>query len=138
MSVIVDTPVWSQCFRWRRAGSPSVHAEELRRLIREGHAVLLGPVRQEILSGIRLRQDFLSLRDVLRGFPDVPLGPEVYEVAAESFNACRAKGIQGSNTDFLLCAASISSGFPVYTTDRDFPRYADVLKFDLYAPGASR
>jgi hypothetical protein len=28
-----------------------------------------------------------------------------YELAAECFNTCRAQGVQGSNNDFLICAA---------------------------------
>ena len=34
--------------------------------------------------------------------PDLPLAEEDHELAADSFSALRAKGIRGSNTDFLM------------------------------------
>jgi hypothetical protein len=39
-------------------------------------------------------------------FPDVPLLMEDYVTAANFFNLCRSKGIQGSSTDFLICAVA--------------------------------
>jgi hypothetical protein len=47
---------------------------------------MLGPVRQELLSGVRVDQQFGTLRDHLRAFPDVPLQVEDYEDAASFFN----------------------------------------------------
>ena len=50
-----------------------------------------------------------------------------FERAAEYFNTCRAKGLQGSNTDFLLCAVAERHRFPILTTDDDFTGYAHAL-----------
>ncbi len=68
---------------------------------------MLGAIRQEILSGIRAAEQFKKLRDSLRAFPDEPLQQDDYEEAASCFNRCRGKGVQGSNTDFLLCAVAL-------------------------------
>ena len=136
MNIIIDTSVWSLALRRRRT-SPSVETRELVELVREGRAALLGPVRQEILSGIRLNQQFETLRDHLRAFPDVPLVAEDYEEAASFFNRCRAKGIQGSNTDYLICAAAARRGFGILTTDTDFVQFARILPIDLHRPRAS-
>jgi hypothetical protein len=38
--------------------------------------------------------------------PDFPILTEHYVTAARFFNLCRSKGIQGSNTDFLICVAA--------------------------------
>jgi predicted nucleic acid-binding protein len=46
------------------------------------------------------------LRNNLRAFPNLPLDVEDYELAAEYFNICRRNGIQGANTDFLICATA--------------------------------
>ena len=46
------------------------------------------------------------LRDHLRAFPDEAITSADYERAADCFTLCRTKGIQGSNTDFLLCAVA--------------------------------
>jgi len=131
MKVLVDTSVWSLALR-RRAPAHAA-AGELRRLIAQGRVAMLGPIRQELLSGLRDASVFRRLRDHLQAFPDEPLDREDYERAAEHFNTCRAAGVQGSNTDFLLCAASERRRFPIFTTDADFGRYASLLPLRLHA-----
>ena len=53
MKVLVDTSVWSQVLR-RGEPENEPRERELRELLREGRAVLMGPIRQELLSGIRV------------------------------------------------------------------------------------
>jgi len=126
----VDTCVWSLALRRDGPGAdPAV--DELRRLIQEGRAALTGVIRQEVLSGIRHRSQFERLRDRLRSFPDVQATSVDYETAAAMFNQCRAAGIQGSNTDFLICALAYRHRISVLTTDRDFLHYRDVLGISL-------
>jgi predicted nucleic acid-binding protein len=131
MNVLVDTSVWSLALRRRAPAHASV--DELRRLIVTGRAAMVGPVRQELLSGIRDAAAFESLRERLGAFPDEPITTTDYERAAGFFNTCRAKGLQGSNTDFLLCAVAIRANMPLLTTDADFRRYAAVLPLHLHA-----
>lgn len=107
---------------------------ELAELIREGRVVLLGPVRQELLSGIKIKAQFELLRDHLRSFPDMDLELADYEQAAATSNRCRERGIQGSNTDFLICATAMRRKLAIYTTDRDFLQYRKVLKLELHEP----
>lgn len=130
MMVLVDTSVWSRAFRRRAPADPSV--DVLRRLIIAGRAALVGPIRQEILSGIREQAVFEQLREHLASFPDEPIVTADYEEAAQCFNACRRRGLQGSNTDFLLCAVSIRRRMPLLTTDDDFARYAKVVPLTLH------
>lgn len=129
MKVIVDTSVWSLALR--RDGSEfPYHVRELRHLIRDHRVQMIGPIRQEILSGIRIESQFEKLRKHLESFPDLPILSEDYVTAARYFNRCRAKGIQGSNTDFLICAVAVRNDFSVYTTDRDFDffsRHIDII-----------
>ena len=63
-----------------------------------------------------------------------PLDTADYEEAAAAFNRCRERGIQGSNTDFLICAAALRRDLSIYTTDGDFKHYARVLKLELHTP----
>jgi hypothetical protein len=93
---------------------------------------MIGAVRQELLSGIRTEPQFKKLRDHLRAFDDLPLGTVDYEHAADGFNRCRAKGVQASNTDFLMCAAARSRKMSLFTTDEDFDRLAKVLGVKLH------
>jgi hypothetical protein len=125
--------VWSLAVR-RKAPRGSAAERELAELIKEGRVAMLGPIRQELLSGVKQPRDFDVLRDHLRAFPDEALGTTDYEEAALCFNRCRAKGIQGSNTDFLLCAVSARRKMLIFTTDRDFGRYAEILPIQLHRP----
>ncbi len=136
MNVLVDTSVWSLALRRREAASEA--AAELRELIRDQRVRMIGPVRQELLSGIRDAAQFRTLRDLLRAVPDLPMVPDDYERAAEFFNTCRAKGIQGANTDFLLCAVSERRGLALFTTDADFTRFALHLPLQLHRIGGRR
>ncbi len=132
MNVLVDTSVWSLCLR-RRSQPPESLVPELRSLIHEGRVVMIGPVRQELLSGIKSARHFRKLREHLRAFPDLDLSEADYEEAATCFNRCRAQGIQGSNTDFLICAVSIGRQLSVFTTDKDFDAYSRILSVPLHS-----
>jgi predicted nucleic acid-binding protein len=132
VNVIVDTSVWSYALRRRRSQEhPSVGV--LQELVVDGQVRILGCIRQEILSGIRSPEQFRLLRDQLRAFPDEVLGSKDYERAAEFFNTCRQKGIQGSNTDFLICAAAVNRDYSILTADQDFHEFQRVLGFKLFA-----
>jgi predicted nucleic acid-binding protein len=136
MNVVIDTSVWSLALR-RQRSSQAAEALELAELIPEGRVAMLGPVRQELLSGVRGEAQYETLREHLRAFPDVALAAEDYEEAASCFNRCRAKGVQGSNTDFLICAVAARRGFGILTTDTDFQRFAKLLPIELHQPRAS-
>ena len=106
--------------------------DELARIVQDGDTVMIGPVRQEVLCGLKDLAQFDRLRDALRAFPDARLSTDDYEGAAAMFNQCRARGIQGSNTDFLICAASVRLELSIFTLDQDFEQYAKVLPIRLY------
>jgi len=128
VKVIIDTPIWSAALR---KGNDPHHAGVLAELVRRGRAQLLGAVRQEVLSGIREGKQFQLIRDRLAAFPDLPLERQDYEEAAAMFNRCRARGVQGSNTDFLISAAAARRDLLVYTTDADFERHARLVHVKL-------
>ena len=136
MNIVIDTSVWSLALR-RQPSSRASEALELADLVREGRAAMLGPVRQELLSGVRAEQQYQTLREYLRAFPDIALEAEDYEKAASCFNRCRAKGVQGSNTDFLICAVAARRRFGILTADTDFLHFAKVLPIELHSPRAS-
>mgnify|MGYP002068781928 FL=1 len=123
MKVIVDTSVWSLALRRDKQDSPAP-VQELRHIILGHRVQMIGPIRQEILSGIRSGSQFKKLRKHLESFPDLPILTEDYVTAARFFNHCRSKGIQGSNTDFLICAVAVRNKFSIYTTDKDFELFS--------------
>jgi hypothetical protein len=136
MNILVDTSVWSLALR-RQRSPRAAEALELAELIQEGRAAIVGPVRQEILSGVPDQRQYETLRDYLRAFPDVALGSDDYEEAAAFFNRCRAKGVQGSNTDFLICAAAARRQLGILTADADFAHYAKLLPIRIHTPRLS-
>jgi predicted nucleic acid-binding protein len=123
MNVIVDTSVWSLALRRNTLDDTADVINSFRDLITNGRVVFLGSIRQEILSGIRHIEQFTKLRDYLRAFPNLELTTADYELAAEFFNTCRSNGVQGSNTDFLICAAAVNRGYSILTTDKDFENF---------------
>lgn len=138
MRVLVDTSVWSLALR-RPKNIPIDPAQQatinaLADLVRDGRAVLMGAIRQELLCGIKAQSQFEALRDSLMAFEDVALPRQVYETAAQAFNICRTNGVQGSNTDFLICAVAIHHQLPIFSTDGDFLMYQRWLPIHLYTP----
>ena len=133
MSVLVDTSVWSLALR-RSDSKASKHVKGLRQLIADGRVRMIGPVRQELLSGIAKAEQFERLQSLLSAYPDEPIDTADYEAAAEMFNTCRRKGVQGSHIDFLICAVACRVGDEIYTTDKDFKRYVKYLPIRLFVP----
>lgn len=135
MNVLVDASVWSLALR---RGNPRDEPAvlELRKLIGEMRAEIIGPIRQELLSGIRERAQFEKLRGRLAAFVDLPLNTGDHELAADYFNRCRSQGLQGSNTDFLICAVAVRRRLTILTTDLDFPAFARHLPIQLWPTGS--
>ena len=131
MKVLVDTSVWSIAFR---RGSPSHTGlvTELKSLIQARRVVMIGPIRQELLSGIREKGQFDALKGHLNAFPDLNLIEDDYVTAAHFFNLCRVRGIQGSNTDYLICSAAVRHNLEIFTTDKDFDLYSSCLPIKLH------
>ncbi len=131
MRVLVDTSIWSLALR-RTEHLTNPEVPELRRLITAHLVEIIGPIRQEVLSGVRNQPQFDRLEVSLAAFADVPLLAEDYVTAAKFFNLCRSKGIQGSNTDFLICAVAVRHDFAVFTTDGDFVLFVKCLPVVLH------
>ena len=134
MNVVVDTSAWSLAFRRVRGSSQSDArvVGELTELIQEGRVLLMGPIRQELLSGISDDGQFKNLRDRLRAFNDLDIRGPDYERAAEFSNVCRREGVQGSHSDFLICSVAEANGASILTMDKDFKRYAKHIPVTLH------
>jgi len=137
MKVLVDTCVWSQFLRKNRPKNDPL-AQELERLIRADAVEMLGPIRQELLSGAQPQERFAQLKEYLRFYPNLPLDEEDDENAAHYYNLCRRHGAQGTATDLLLCAVAVRHGLRIFTTDTDFDLYARYLPITRYSFRARR
>jgi hypothetical protein len=132
VKVLVDTPIWSLALRRKHRPENAAIQMELASLIADGRVAMIGAIRQELLSGIKEHAHFDRLRDHLRAFSDIEIRSNDYEEAASFYNLCRAKGIQGSNTDFLICAVAARKKFSIFTADADFAHFARVIPISLY------
>ncbi|MFI3219253.1 MAG: PIN domain-containing protein [Methylococcales bacterium] len=131
MSVLVDTCIWSYALRRQNNALNQKIIDELNNLIHQRQVIMLSAIRQEILSGIAHESQFERIRTKLRAFSDYPISTADFETAAQFYNRCRAKGVQASNTDFLLCAIAHCHDFTVFTLDKDFYHFKKHLDFKL-------
>ncbi|NQT25933.1 PIN domain-containing protein [candidate division KSB1 bacterium] len=133
MKIIVDTCIWSLALR-RDFDNNSDAVKELEKLILDQKVQMIGPIRQELLSGIRHKKQFNALQSYLSAFPDLIITTQDYELGSEYYNTNREKGIQGSNTDFLICALSHNHEMPIYTEDKDFIKFSEHIPIVLHTP----
>jgi predicted nucleic acid-binding protein len=131
VKVLVDTPIWSYALRTRQT-EYSFEIDQLESLIKDQRALIIGPIRQEILSGYSNYKKFEELKEKLSYFENSLIQDSDYESAAEMCNHCRKKGIQGSHIDFLICAVANRLDVPIFTTDKDFFQYRKVLSIKLF------
>ena len=132
MNVLVDTSIWSKVLRRGQIRDQTV-ASDLTELIRESRVIMIGQVRQEILSGIKMENQFQELRIYLTAFPDLSLETADFEQAAKFHNICWRNGIQGSNTDFLICSVADRHNLQIFTSDRDFLDFQKCIPVKLFA-----
>lgn len=137
MKVLVDSCVWSYALRRNKGG---LNAEESRLVaaltecIKDGRVVFTGPVRQEVLSGVKSAGEFDKLRTSLRAFPDEPIVPADYENAAHFDNLCRAAGVKCGSVDMLLCAAAEHNQWTIMTNDAGLLRCIEVIEKQVLGP----
>ena len=125
MNIVVDTSVWSLVLRRAPVDEADAHVRAFRECVEAGYGlVLLGPIVQELLDGLRSEKQFARLLAVLEPIPLAALERRTYVLAARLQTDCRKRGIQAGATDFLIAAACIESGWPLLTADRDFDRIA--------------
>lgn len=129
--VLIDTCMWSLALRGKKPKEIDA-AQHITQLIDENKAKIIGPIRQEVLSGYSDHTQYEKLRSKLQYFPNETIKDADYEIAAEYSNFCRAKGIQGSHIDFLICAVSVSLNMSIYTSDKDFLHYKKHLPISLF------
>jgi predicted nucleic acid-binding protein len=132
MKLIVDTCVWSLALRRQNPARMSPEelqmVAELRELIRDRRAIIVGPIRQEILSGIRDRVNFASTQSLLDPFCDEPITAWDFVEAARLFNLCRDHGVECAPVDILICAVAVRMEYGILTSDRGLKRCIQTLR----------
>jgi predicted nucleic acid-binding protein len=130
--VLVDTSVWSLALRKREHTEPELkYVSRLSQILRDLQLVMIGPIRQEILSGLSDQRRYEEFRQKIAIVPDHPVSTQEYELAARFHNECRQHGIQGFHVDFLICAVAQNNGFRILTLDHDFLLYQQYVGITL-------
>jgi hypothetical protein len=126
MKVIVDTCVWLLSLQRRSAASLKISEQQivaqLRQAIQDGRAAIIGPIRQEILSGIRDKAHFAKTVGLLDSFRDEEITASDYVEAARLYNLCQDHGVQCGAVDTLLCAVAVRNRFGILTCDGGLKR----------------
>jgi len=94
---------------------------------------VIGPIRQELLSGIRHVDQFERLQHRFRDFEDELLTTADYEFAAEINCKCRRLGISTSAVDAVICSVAHSRSWEIFTFDKDFARYTKAVSLRIYS-----
>ena len=131
MKVLIDTPIWSYALRSDKEEFVA-YVNEFQNLLKNQRVIIIGPIRQELLSGYSDIKKFEKLNEKLSYFDNSPILDIDYVEAAKFSKICRANGIQGSHIDYLICAVAVRIEVEIFTTDKYFNNYARYLPLDLY------
>lgn len=132
MKLLSDTSVWSMALRRRATAKLSTHelqlVKALTEAINDGRVVMIGPIRQELLSGIREQAQFEKLRKALQTFRDEPIETSDYEEAARLYNLCRSRGVECGPVDMLICALAARRKWSVLANDAGMKRCMEGIR----------
>ncbi len=132
MYTLVDTSIWSLALRKKdKTKEDEYLISYFSDIIRDLRLVIIGPIRQEILSGISDLNRYKELREKISIFEDYQIQTKEYELAAQYYNECRQNGIQGSHIDYLICAVAVSNQMKIFTLDKDFDNYKRIIPIEL-------
>jgi predicted nucleic acid-binding protein len=133
--VLVDTSIWSLMLR-RDPASLNLTEREIMRdlqdIVNDGRAQIIGPIRQELLSGVKSDKQFAALKQKLSVFDDVELATRDYENAAIAANQCTRAGVATGTVDVLICATALDRQWQVFSCDKGFLQFQKVLRFQMY------
>jgi hypothetical protein len=132
VKVIADTCAWSLLLRRKSETGLNDDEQAMRiaitKAIQDGQVAIIGPIRQEVLSGIKDLTQFEKLKVALRSFPDEQLNTIQFEEAARLFNICRSRGVECGSTDILICAVAAEKHWSILTNDGGLKRCIEVLQ----------
>lgn len=129
--VLIDTNIWS-AFPRRSKEKEEALRRNFFELVESSRIAIIGPIRQEVLSGVRDPVRFEKLLEYLDGFSDEEIVTKDYEDAARLQNACSSKGIASTAIDLLIVAFAVNRGIEIYTRDGDFERYQQIANLHRF------
>lgn len=131
ISVLVDTSVWSEALRRKKKDIDSSDTFLYDLITNEEEIFLIGPIIQEILSGIKDNSLFDQIKNHLEFFGYIELSKEDYVNAAELRNELSKKGIAVSSIDSQIATMAISKNLYLATYDKDFKHISKYKKMKI-------
>ena len=127
--VIVDTTIWIDFLKGRQTPGVS-RFEQL--LGDEVDVFMTGIIVQEVLSGIREKNDRDEVKSDLERFILIMPTLSTHVQAAEIFDGCRKKGITiRSLIDCLIASLAIEYDLAVLENDRDYSFISEVFPLKI-------
>jgi len=127
--ILVDTGVWIDWFRDRDTPAVRWLADAI-----DTHENLCtcGIVLTEILQGVMSPQEAVEVERTLGTLRYLPIGREVFILAAEIYRAARGAGkTVRSTVDCIIAACAIANGASLAQNDRDFLAIQEVSPLKL-------
>jgi predicted nucleic acid-binding protein len=132
VKLLVDSSVWSLALRRRNAAGLNPEEQKLKaelvQAIQDGRVAMLGLIRQELLSGIKERDQFDKVKAALDPYLDEQINTADHVYAALIYNACRNQGVKAGTVDILICAVAQRRGWAVLSADGGLNRCLAVAK----------
>jgi predicted nucleic acid-binding protein len=132
VKLLVDTSVWSLALRRKHNVGLSPEEQKLKaeliQAIQDGRVAMLGILRQELLSGIKEKDQFDKVKAALDPFLDEPTNTADHVHAARLYNECRNQGIEAGTVDILICAVAARRSWKVLSGDARLNRCLAVTK----------
>lgn len=128
--ILVDTSVWIEVFRARRALDLEVVADF-------DDVVTCLPVVQEVLQGFREEHAHRRAREAMLSFPIVesPMHSDVFLEAVDLYRTARRTGrTVRSSVDCLIAACAIRHDLEVLHRDRDFSAISEISRLRHRTP----
>ena len=114
--VLIDTSAWIDFFR----GKQSAVTDAVQLALQMGAARLCGPVKAELLQGVRTKKEKLQLGVVFDAVENLPTQESDWEIAGQSLQQLRESGITLPLTDALIAAIAFRHKAQVLTLDQHF------------------
>ena len=114
--LLIDTSAWIDFFR----GKQSPVTDTVQLALQLGWARLCGPVKAELLQGVKTKKEKQQLSVMFDAVENLPTQEMDWEVAGNNLQALRESGITLPLTDALIAAIAIRHKAQVLTLDHHF------------------
>jgi tRNA(fMet)-specific endonuclease VapC len=114
--LLIDTSAWIDFFR----GKHNTATDAVQLALQLGQARLCGPVKAELLQGIKTKKEKQQLGVMFDAVENLPTDELDWEAAGNALQALRDNGITLPLTDALIAAIAIRHKAQILTLDHHF------------------